>query len=147
VDAARTPPPRALGLDYGQARIGVAVSDELGLLAHPREFVPAQPPQRALRQLVALVKREEIGQVIVGLPRNMDGSEGLSALKARRFAAELGRALVVPVALVDERLSTVQAGARLRESGRDARASKTRIDSASAAVLLQAWLDGQNSGR
>ena len=80
-------PGRLLAVDYGAVRIGVAVSDELGLLAHPRPFVPARPIGRALRLIAKMVRDEEIVSVIVGLPRNMDGSEGLSARKARKFAA------------------------------------------------------------
>jgi putative Holliday junction resolvase len=76
----------------------------------------------------------------------MDGSEGLSARRARKFAAEIAGALGFEVELVDERLSSVQAQARLRESGHDARDSRQRIDSAAAAVLLQTWLDGQRRG-
>lgn len=137
--------PRVAALDYGRARIGVALADELGLLAHPRDFVAANPPGRALRLLVAFAKKEGIGRFLVGLPRNMDGSEGLSARRARKFAAELHAASRLPIEFVDERLSTVQAQARLHESGLDTRGSRGKIDSASAAVLLQAWLDGRSS--
>ncbi|HSC87750.1 MAG TPA: Holliday junction resolvase RuvX [Polyangiaceae bacterium] len=143
MDRPETPEARALGLDYGQARIGVAVSDELGWFAHPRDFIAAKPPQRALRLIQGLVRAEGIGHVLVGLPRNLDGTEGLSARRARQFADELSALLRMEVELVDERLSTVQAHARLRESGRDARSSRERVDSASAAILLQAWLDGR----
>lgn len=137
-------PERAAALDYGRARIGLAVADELGFLAHPREFIPANPPQRALRQIASLAKREGITLFLIGLPRNMDGTEGLSARRARKFADEVGAATGVVVELVDERWSTVQAQARLHESGLDSRASRTKIDSASAAILLQAWLDGRS---
>ncbi len=112
------------------------------MMAHPRAFVPAKPPQRALRQLAKLAKDEGISLFLVGLPRNMDGSEGLSARRARKFAVELQNSSGIEVEMIDERLSTVQAQARLHEAGATAKNSKTRIDSASAAILLQAWLDG-----
>lgn len=139
-------PPRAAALDYGKARIGVAVADELGLLAHPRPFLPASPPARALRLLTSFARTEGVTLFLVGLPRRLDGTEGLSARRARKFAEEVEQASGVPVELVDERLSTVQAQARLHESGADTRSSRSKIDSASAAVLLQAWLDGRRSG-
>jgi putative Holliday junction resolvase len=132
---------RVAALDYGQARIGVAVSDELGLLAHLRPFVPARPPQRALRLLKELFAQEEVKLVLVGLARNMDGSEGLSARRCRKFALQVGEATGISVELIDERLSTVEAGAKLRDAGQNARGSKGKIDSASAAVILQSWLD------
>jgi putative Holliday junction resolvase len=135
--------PRAAGIDYGRARIGVAVADELGMLAHPRPFIPGKPPARALRQLTSLAKQEGIELFLVGLPRNMDGTEGLSAKRARAFALELGAVSGVRVEFVDERLSTIQAQARLHEAGQNAKSSRSSIDSASAAVLLQAWLDSQ----
>lgn len=138
---------KVAGLDFGQARIGVAISDELGLLAHPRPFVPSKPPERALAQLVALARAEELVRFIVGLPRHLNGEEGASAVVARKFARAVEKATAVPVELVDERLSTVEAHARLRDSGHDARAAKTRVDSAAAALLLQAWLDAQARAR
>lgn len=132
---------RIAAVDYGQVRIGVAVSDELKLIAHPRPFVAARPPQRALRQLRDLFRREGVTHILVGLARNMDGSEGLSARRCRKFAEELSLASALSVELVDERLSTVQANARLHDAGRTSRSSKDKIDSASAAVVLQSWLD------
>lgn len=132
---------KVLCLDSGAARIGVAISDELALLAHPRPFIPAVPVERALRRILALVREERVELVLVGLPRNMDGSEGLAARRARQFVRRLQEALPCPVELVDERLSTVQAQALLRQSGVRARGEREKIDSASAAVVLQAYLD------
>lgn len=132
---------RVAALDYGRSRIGIAVADELGLLAHPRDFLPANPPQRALRQIAGLAKAEGLTRILIGLPRNMDGTEGLSARRARKFADEVQAVTGLEIELVDERLSTVQAQALLHASGRDARESRSKIDSASAAILLQAWLD------
>jgi putative Holliday junction resolvase len=134
---------RVAALDYGRTRIGVAISDEMAILASPRPFVPARPPQRALRQLKVLFAQEGVAKVLVGLPRQLDGREGTSADRARKFAAEVEAVCHLPVELVDERLTTVEAQARLREAGIDAKRSRERIDSAAAAVLLQGHLDGR----
>lgn len=139
--------PRALGIDYGRARIGLAIADDLGLMAHPRPFVAAKPPQKALRQIVSLAKAEEVKLFLVGLPRNMDGTEGMSARRVRAFAETLAEASLLPVEFIDERLSTVEAQARLHEAGQTTKTSRSSIDSASAAILLQAWLDAKRDQR
>lgn len=136
------PPARLMALDYGTSRVGVAISDELGLLAHPRPFIPAQPAGRALRLVATLARTERIVHILVGLPLHMNGSEGLSARRARKFAAEVEKATGLVVHLVDERLSTKAAQGLLREAGHAERATRTQIDSASAALILQSWLDG-----
>ena len=125
------------------ARIGVAIADELGFMAHPRPFVPARPPARALAEILRLVRHEHVTRLLVGLPRNMDGREGMAARRVRKFVASLEEKTNLPIELVDERLSTVEAQARLHAAGRTEKSSRTRIDSASAAILLQSWLDGR----
>lgn len=132
---------RIAALDPGDVRIGVAVSDELGMLAHPRAAIDARSDKRALEELSRLAEDEEIERFVVGLPLDMRGVEGARAEKARAFAKRVADATGRPVELVDERLTTVEASRRLREAGTGARRGKGRIDSASAAVLLQAWLD------
>lgn len=134
-----------MGLDYGRARIGLAVSDELGMLAHPRPALPAEPRARVLRALRTLVREEQITRVILGLPRNMDGTSGRSEVRVREFARELEQVLGLEVVLVDERLSTVQASLLLREGGTRARQQKEKIDSAAAAILLQTYLDRRSA--
>jgi len=137
---------RAAAVDYGRARIGFAVADELAVLAHPRPYIDAKPPQRAMRVLKGMIRAERVTLVLLGLPRNMDGSEGLSARRARKFGVELAEATGVEVRLVDERLTTVQAQGLLSDGGSKIRETKGRIDSASAAVMLQSYLDGSSSG-
>ncbi len=134
---------RVAGIDYGRARVGVAVSDELGLLAHPRPYLDAGSLKLVLSQLRVLAREEQLERFIVGLPRRLNGREGASARRVRRFAELLGSETGVPVTLVDEWLSTREAQARLHEGGLDERASRARIDSASAAVILQSWLSQQ----
>lgn len=132
---------RVAGIDLGKVRVGLALSDELGMLAHPRPFLDGSNMAALLTSLVQLAQQEQISRFVVGLPRLLDGREGPPARRARRFAEVLGTRSGKPVELVDEWLSTREASARLREGGLDGRQARQRIDSAAAAVLLQAWLD------
>jgi putative Holliday junction resolvase len=134
---------RAAGIDVGKVRVGVAVADELGLMAHPRPFLDGRDPKRAIAALVALAAEEGIEIFVVGLPRTLKGEEGPSALKARRFAETLAAQSGRPVELMDEWLSTKEARGRLRDQGLDDRQARQRVDSAAAAVVLQSWLDGR----
>jgi putative Holliday junction resolvase len=134
---------RAAGIDVGKVRVGVAVADELGLMAHPRPFLDGRDPKRAIAALVALAAEEGIELFVVGLPRTLKGEEGPSALKARRFAETLAAQSGRPVELMDEWLSTKEARGRLRDQGLDDRQARQRVDSAAAAVVLQSWLDGR----
>ncbi len=132
---------RILAIDYGSQRIGLALSDPTGSLARPLPFVPAKGDAKLARELAALAQREQAELILLGLPRNMDGSHGEAAEKVRAFAAEMGKATAIRIQLVDERLSTVQAGRQLHDAGRNAREQKGKIDSVAAAVLLQSYLD------
>ncbi|WP_375425105.1 Holliday junction resolvase RuvX [uncultured Friedmanniella sp.] len=123
-----------LGLDWGDARIGVAACDRDGLVAYPVDTVAAGGTE--LAQLVRIVTETEPIEVVVGLPRSMNGSEGPAAAKVRARAGALAALLPVPVRLVDERLSTVSASRRLREGGRKARQQRSVIDAAAAAEIL-----------
>jgi putative Holliday junction resolvase len=134
---------RAAGLDFGSVRVGLAVGDELGLLAHPRPYLPAEDPRRLFEALAELVRDEGIEVFVVGLPRSLDGRERKSALRVRKFAERLKAETGVRVEFVDERLSTVEAQGRLRAQGLDARKQRSRIDSAAAAIVLQSWLDAR----
>jgi len=135
--------PRVAAIDLGKARVGLAVSDELGWMAHVRPSLDGKSRKPLLRALAALAEEEHIERFLVGLPLEMTGEEGPAAQRAIAFAHELHAATSVEVVLVDERLSTVEARRRLRDGGVKARAQKGRIDGASAAVILQSWLDGQ----
>lgn len=139
------PDVKAAGLDFGQARVGLAVSDELGLLAHPRPHLDGRELAATLRKLAELAAKEGWTQIVVGLPRNLDGTYGVAARKAQRFAELVEKATKLPVALLDERLSTREAQARLTASGVDSKQSRHKVDSAAAAILLQIWLDQQAS--
>ena len=134
---------RTAAVDYGEKRVGVAISDELGMLARPLATVESASPRQREQQTAQHLKDSGAGLVLVGLPRNMDGSEGPSAAAAREFGEKLRELSGLPVRFVDERLTTVQASRSLREAGRDARKQKGVIDAASAVVMLQSWLDSQ----
>lgn len=132
-----------LGLDPGQARIGVSVCDSEGRLAVPLETVAAG--RGMWERLCALVAEHRPLEVVVGLPLLLSGREGAAAEAARQFAGALAGRVDVPVRLVDERLSTVEAERSLRGAGRSARSSRPVVDQAAAAVVLQAALDLERS--
>ncbi|MSU43287.1 MAG: Holliday junction resolvase RuvX [Pedosphaera sp.] len=133
---------RILALDHGTVRIGVALSDELKMLAQPLEFIPAAPFADFLLRLKQLLKEKEVELVLVGMPRNMDGSYGPAALKVQEFVAVLKESITVPVRTWDERLTTVQAHRMLAEAGMKAKDRKGKVDRSAAAILLQSYLDG-----
>jgi putative Holliday junction resolvase len=134
---------RVAALDLGKVRVGLAVSDDLGALAHPREPLDGRDTKRLVAAVAELVKEEGIERILVGHPLDMRGGEGSAARRARDLAQRIADAAGCDVELVDERLTTVEASRRMREGGTDARRGRSRVDGAAAAVLLQAWLDGQ----
>jgi putative Holliday junction resolvase len=132
---------RILALDHGSKRIGAALSDETATIARPLEFIPAEPFARSLERIRQIVTESQVREVLVGLPRNMNGTCGPAAASALHFAAALRQALAVPVKTWDERLTSVQANRFLIEAGvrRDRR--KKKVDQTAAAILLQSYLD------
>ena len=139
---------RALGVDLGSKRIGIAVSDSAGALAVPYEVVQRTGDRdRDHRRLAELVAEAEAECVVVGMPYSLDGSIGPSARRALAEVKLLRRALAVPVETYDERLSTVTADRSLREMQLGASARRRMVDSVAASVILQAWLDHRRAGR
>jgi putative Holliday junction resolvase len=138
---------RALGLDLGSKRIGVAVSDRSGTIASPL-VVLARSGRRSddHRRIAALVAEEEAEVVVVGLPLSLDGSAGRAARDAIAEAEQLASVVGVPVETQDERLTTVSADRVLLERGMRAEDRRRVVDKVAAAVLLQAWLDGRRAG-
>ncbi len=130
---------RTMAVDLGSARTGVAVSDELGMLAQPWKTLPGG--EASLEAVVAAAGELSPGRILVGLPRNMDGTYGPAAEAARAFAENLRARVTCPVDLWDERLTTVAAQRSLRESGRKARDQRGVVDQVAAQILLQSWLD------
>jgi putative Holliday junction resolvase len=119
------------------------VTDELGLMAHPRGALAAKPQPALLAALRELVAEEGIGRIIVGLPLDMRGTEGEAARRARQLAQVIADATGCGVELFDERLTTVQAQRALTDSGVKGQKARARIDEASAVTILQAWLDAR----
>ena len=132
---------RFLALDHGTKRVGLAISDETGTIAQPLEYLAAEPAAQLLERLQTIVAESQVGEVVVGLPRNMNGTYGPAAEKAREFVAALKQVLTVPVATWDERLTTAQAKRFLIETGMRRDKRKERVDQTAAAILLQSYLD------
>ncbi len=135
--------PRVLGVDFGEARIGVAVSDQLGLLAHPVETIPGNNVSAAARRVAEIAREKNVERVIVGLPRHMNGSIGAAAESAKAFAAKLVPLLNCAVELWDERLSTTAANRALRDSGVKTRQTRGLVDQVAAQMILQSYLDSR----
>ena len=133
-----------VGIDPGDARIGVASSDPSGFLATPVETVRCGSGD--LRRIAAIVAEREAIEVVVGLPRSLSGREGPAAAKVREFAARLARRVApLPVRLCDERLTTVSAESMLREQGRHGAKRRAVVDQAAAVLILQTALDTERT--
>ena len=132
---------RILALDHGTKRIGVAVSDELKMIAQPLEYILAEPFAGFLTRLKEILREKEAELILLGMPRNMDGSYGPAAEKVQTFVAALKDAVAVPIKTWDERLTSAQANRVLIQGGvrRDKR--KEKVDQTAAAILLQSYLD------
>jgi putative Holliday junction resolvase len=134
---------RILALDHGTKRIGVAVSDELQMIAQPLEYIPATPFEDFLTRLTQLVAEKQVESILVGMPRNMDGSYGPAAQKVQEFITILREKLTVPIRTWDERLTSAMANRLLIQGAvrRDKR--KEKVDKMAAAILLQGFLDSR----
>jgi putative Holliday junction resolvase len=132
---------RALGIDLGTKRIGVALSDSGGLVATPYEVIDRSDPARDRRRILELASETDAERIIVGLPLSLDGSVGPAARAALDEAAALRTITALPVETYDERLTTVTADRSLRAMNVRGRARRRVIDKVAAAVILQAWLD------
>ena len=133
---------KIMALDYGDARTGVAFSDELGLLAGETLVLPSWNHEKLLTQVAELARSRNAEKIVLGLPRNMDGSEGPRAEKSRAFAAEL-EALGLEVVFVDERRPTVEAHGILSEAGKRGKKRREKIDAVAATLILETYLNGQ----
>ena len=132
---------RILAIDHGSKRKGIAVSDELKMIAQPLEYILAEPSDKFLARLNELITDKEVELILVGMPRNMDGSYGHAALKVQDFVEVLKGAVCVPIKMWDERLTSAQANRLLIQGNvrRDKR--KEQVDKMAAAILLQSYLD------
>ncbi len=132
---------RILALDHGTVRIGLAVSDEMKLFAQPLDYLPAEPFAEFVQQLKSIVKEKEVDLIVVGMPRNMDGSYGPAAQRVREFVIALKEAVPMPIRTWDERLTSVTANRLLSEGNVRGEKRKEKVDKVAAAVLLQSYLD------
>ena len=132
-----------LALDFGRVRIGVAISDELQLLAHPLETIPAN--ERATSRVVELVRERNVEHVVVGIPKRMNGQIGTAATEALEFVEKLRAVLPCPVVTWDERLTTVAAHRALRDAGKKTRQTRGYVDQVAAQMILQSYLDSRTA--
>ncbi len=128
-----------LGIDFGRARIGLAISDELRLLAHPLETIPAN--KDSVKRVGEIVRDRKIDKIVVGIPRHMSGEIGRAANEALEFAAKLREQLPCAVEPWDERLTTVAANRALSEAGKKTRQTRKFVDQVAAQMILQGYLD------
>ncbi len=134
---------RFMALDHGTRRIGVAVSDEMKIIATPLEYIPAEPADKVIERLQQLIREKEVELILVGMPRNMDGTFGPAAEKVNAFIASLQPHITTPIKKWDERLTSVMANRSLLQGNvrRDQR--KEKVDKMAAAILLQSYLDSR----
>lgn len=140
-----TAPGPVLGLDYGTRRIGLAVSDPEGSFAFPAGAIEREGLEKDLAALCELIEARDVRRVVVGLPLHLDGRAGDMAEAARAFARELEKASGLPVELLDERWTSLEAERALREAGRRRGRERGDVDAAAASILLRTWLERERS--
>ena len=131
---------RIMGIDYGDARTGVAISDLLCTLVGSATVVPSRNTDKAISDIARLAKENQVGEIVVGLPRNMDGTEGPRAELCREFAEKLRQATGLPVAMWDERRTTVEAHNILSQHNYHGKKRKDTVDAVAASLILEGFL-------
>ena len=137
---------RIMGIDYGDARTGVAISDLLCSIVGSTAVVPSRNTQKALADIVRMAKENEVGEIVVGLPRNMDGTEGVRAELCRAFADMLKEATGLPVAMWDERRTTVEAHNILSQHNYHGKKRKNTVDAVADSLILEGYLAFRKRG-
>lgn len=132
---------RFLGIDLGSVRIGIALSDEAGFMAHP--FTTLKTSSQSAKEVALLASEKKATVIVIGLPRNMNGSYGPAAEHCKKFAEQLQLLTIVKVILWDERLTTMAAARQLHERGLNAKQQRSIIDQAAAQQILQSWMDSE----
>ena len=132
---------RLLGIDFGTVRIGLSLSDPTRTLASPLPFLDNKSPQQVIAAITALIETHEITGLVIGMPRNMDGTYGPSAQKVKDFIDEMKKCISIPIQPIDERLTTAQASKQLSGIGLNQKQLRKRVDSSSASLILQQYLD------
>ena len=131
---------KIMGIDYGDARTGIAISDLLCTIVGSTTVVPSRNVEKAIADIVRLAKDNSVGQLVVGLPRNMDGTEGPRAALCREFAAQLEEATGLPVTMWDERRTTVEAHNILSQHNYHGQKRKNTVDAVAASLILEGYL-------
>lgn len=134
---------RILAIDFGEARIGLAISDPSGRLAMPLTTLARRSDRDAIDQIERIVQQEEVQKLVLGEPRNLDGSIGESARRVQSFRRKLLAQIPLSCDLLDETLTSVEATQRLRDAGVDLKRRPERIDAVAAQILLEQYLDSQ----
>ena len=136
---------RVMGIDWGRARIGLALSDFTGLIASPFRAIKRKGEDRDIEEIMRIIKEEEVGEIVVGIPLNMEGEQGVSAYAVKAFSTKLEAAFRGPMHLVDERYSTSAAERSLLEADLSRKRRKELRDGVAAAWILQGFLDARNA--
>lgn len=137
---------KIMGIDYGDARTGVAISDLLCSIVGSTYVVPSRNREKALADIVKLAKENSVGEIVVGLPKNMDGTEGVRAELCREFAEILKEATGLPVAMWDERRTTVEAHNILSQHNYHGKKRKNTVDAVAASLILEGYLAFKKRG-
>lgn len=132
---------KIMALDYGDARTGVAISDLMCSIVGSTCVIPSRNTEKAIIDIVKLVKDNSVGQIVVGLPKNMDGTEGVRAELCREFAARIGEVTGLPVAMWDERRTTVEAHNILSQHNYHGKKRKNTVDAVAASLILEGYLN------
>ena len=143
LNTSHSSPHPALGIDFGDSRIGIAASDPVGIMAHPVETIHVHKTD-ALSRIAEIIQQRGIRTLVIGLPLRLDGSEGDAVKKVRSFAQKLeAQHPQLPLHFTDETFTTVTASAKLHEAGKNAKKQKHLIDQAAAVEILHAWMEGE----
>ena len=132
---------RILGLDHGTERVGVAISDELRMIAQPLEYIPSHPLSGVWARLAKIREATPFDLIVIGMPRNMDGSYGPATEKVRTFIEQMQAEIDIPVKTCDERLSSAQANRVLIQANVSRKKRKEKVDKMAATIILQSYLD------
>ena len=133
---------KTMGIDFGLARIGIALSDDTKFLATPYETYKRKVEDQDIQHLIEIIKTKNVNEIVCGLPMNMEGVEQEIAIKTREFMAKLNEQTNIKIEFVDERLSSLMAEEMLKETERDWKKRKEKLDAVAASIILQDYLDG-----
>lgn len=132
---------RVLGIDYGTVRVGLAISDPMGIIAHPLETIQVTSLKKTVEAIAAVIEKNKVEKVVVGLPKHMSGDESESSKKARELGTALQERVKIPLAYYDERMSTCAAERAMIDADVSRKKRREKIDTVAASIILQSYLD------